>query len=206
MLNGDSGNDEIFIEGSNNITMNGGSGDDTLKYNYSENTSLNGNAGNDYIVSYYSGNSTISGGTGNDTIEFTSYAVNSLIKYASGDGKDIIYGFNSDDTLHITKGSYKVKTSGNDLIVKVGKGSVTLKNAVGKSISIKNSKGKVTTKYYGYSSSQTAELFAENNFVTSDNLSEITKNNLTPTALEKIPTQNFENLTQKNNLITFAEK
>ena len=70
-------------------------------------------------------------------------------------------------------------------------------------ISIKNSKGKVTTKTYG---SATSALFEENNFVTRDNLSEITKNNLTPTALEKISSTNFENLTTENNLITFSEK
>ena len=70
--------------------------------------------------------------------------------------------------------------------------------------SIQNSKGKVTTKTYGSASSA---LFAEeNNFATNDNLSAITKNNLIPTALEKISSTNFENLMQENNLITYSEK
>ena len=80
-----------------------------------------------------------------------------------------------------------------------------MKYAASKEISIKNSKGKVTTKVYGSSSAQTAELFAENNFATVDNLSEIVKNNLTATDY-KIEMQNFKNLTQENNLITFAKK
>ena len=82
---------------------------------------------------------------------------------------------------------------------------MTLKYCKGKEITIIDSKGKVTTKTYGSSSAQTAELFAENNFATADNLSAIVKNNLTATDY-KISAQNFENLTQKNNLITFAEK
>ena len=203
VLNGGLGNDEIFVEGSNNVTMNGGSGNDSLKYNYSVGTSINGYSGNDYIIGYYSSNSTVSGGTGNDTIEFASYAENNLIQYTSGDGNDVIYGFNSDDTLQVTKGNYKVSTKNNDVIVKVGKGKIILKDAKDQRISIKNSKGKVTTKTYGSSSS---DLLAENNFVMADNLSEIVKNNLSPTSLEKIKTNNFENLMAENNLITFSEK
>lgn len=97
---------------------------------------------------------------------FVSY--DNVIQYASGDGNDTITGFNSTDTLHITKGSYKTKVSGNDVIVTVGKGKITLKNAKGQQISIKDSSGKVKTY-----SSNVAELFAENNFATADNISEI---------------------------------
>ena len=81
-----------------------------------------------------------------------------------------------------------------------------MKDAVGEEISIQDSKGEVTTKTYGSSSANTAELFEENNFATADNISTITKNNLTPTALEKISATNFENLTTQNNLITYSEK
>ena len=117
-----------------------------------------------------------------------------MINYASGDGKDTIEGFNSDDTLYITKGNYKVSTKNNDVIVKVGTGKIILKDAVGEQISIKDSKGKVTTKTYGSSSS---DLLAENNFVTADNLSEIIENSLSP-ADDLFGNQHFDTLIQKN--------
>lgn len=172
-------------------------------FNTNSNTLLSGTREDDWFYNYYGDNVTISGGAGKDSITLNNDSKKVLIQYASGDGNDTIFGFNSDDTLHITKGSYKVKASGNDVIVTVGKGNFILKDAAGEKISIKNSKGKVTTKIYG---SSTSELLAENNFVTNDNLSAITKNDLTPTSLEKISSTNFENLTTENNLITFSEK
>ncbi len=81
---------------------------------------------------------TISGGKGNDRFELLFYPKNNLIQYASGDGNDTVDGFDSDDILHITKGSYEVSTKNNDVIVTVGKGKIILKDAVGEEISIKN--------------------------------------------------------------------
>lgn len=205
---GEEGNDSLSSSGGYNITISGGKGNDYISSNEESMVSLSGDAGNDSIYTRKVVSSTINGGKGNDFIGLVFYneeSENINIEYASGDGNDTIYGFNSTDILHITKGSYKVKTSGNDVIVTVGKGKIILEDAVGKSIRIMNSKGKVTTKTYGSSSAQTAELFAENNFATSDNLSEIVKNDLTATDY-KLETQNFDSLTQKNNLITFAEK
>ena len=159
------------------------------------NVSINGGAGNDSLTG---GNySTITGGKGNDVIDI-SLADEVVIKYASGDGKDTVENFDSDDVLHITKGSYSVSTSGDDVIVKVGKGSITLKDAAGQEISIKDSKGNVTTKTYGSSSS---DLFAENNFVTADNLYQIVENN----SVGEFEFNSSEKISQEN-LITFAEK
>ena len=198
-ISGGAGNDSIKNTGGDNSTVSGGDGKDYIGSTGS-NCVVDGGKGNDSIVAYFADNSTITGGKGNDSIDIAS-ADDAVIKYASGDGKDKVLYFGSDDTLHITKGSYSVKTSGNDVVVKVGKGSITLKDAVGTSISIKDSSGKVTTKTYASSA-----LFAEDNFATADNLSSITKNNLTPTALEKISESNFEYLTVENNLVTFADK
>ena len=218
LIYGGTGYDRIYNY-SPYVTIYGGNGNDTIenieKSVISDGISgisgiksvVYGGKGNEYI-SNSAHEVTISGGKGNDYISENGdrYYSKNLIQYKSGDGNDTIVGFNSSDTLQITKGSYKVTTKGNDVIVKVGKGKIILKYAKGIEISIQDSKGKVTTKTYGSSSSQTAELFAENNFVTVDNLSEITKNNLTPTALEKITTQNFENLTSENNFVTYSEK
>ena len=121
-----------------------------------------------------------------------------LRKGVVGDGKDTIRGFNEDDTLQITSGTYETSVRGKDVIVKVGKGSVRLKKAVGKSITIVDAEGNANTQIYGSSSSS---LFAENNFATADNLSSIVENNLTATDY-KVETNNFETLAQEN-LITY---
>lgn len=176
-----------------NITIDGGKGNDFITC-YGLNVSINGGAGNDSLTG---GNySTITGGKGNDVIDI-SLADEVVIKYASGDGKDTVENFDSDDVLHITKGSYSVSTNGDDVVVKVGKGSITLKDAAGQEISIKNSKGKVTTKTYSVSSA----LFAENNFVTADNLSEI----IAEKYVGEFEFNSPEKLTQEN-LIAYAAK
>ena len=88
-----------------------------------------------------------------------------------------------------------------------------MKNGKGKKITIVDEDGEETTKKYtksgsaNISSSTSAVWFAEeNNFVTSDDLSSITKSDVTPSALEKITTTNYENLTQENNFVTYSEK
>ena len=49
-----------------------------------------------------------------------------IIVYTKGDGNDIIYGFDGDDRLSIVGGSYSMAKSGDDVIVKVSKGKITL--------------------------------------------------------------------------------
>ena len=115
-----------------------------MAVNFEKNVKIFGSTGGDYIENY-GRNVTITGGKGDDKISI-GVSKNNLIKYASGDGNDTIYGFNSDDTLHITKGTYSTMKSGNDFIVKVGKNSILLRYALMKKsnkIAIKNSKGKV---------------------------------------------------------------
>ena len=132
-----SGDDKYYNYTSNTV-LSALSGNDSI-YNYGDNSIIYGNSGNDYLYSY-SDYTTISGGSGNDTVSLNSYAYNNIISYASSDGNDIVYGFNSDDTLNITSGSYSTTKSGSDLIVNVGYGSVTLKN-----ISSANIKGSPIT-------------------------------------------------------------
>lgn len=202
-ISGDAGTDRIYVDDYVHYsTIDGGNGDDYIYLDMTYDSIIKGDNGDDYIgVIDFSGRNTIDGGKGNDRINLDPMSSQNVIKYASGDGNDTVFGFFADDTLHITKGSYSAKASGNDVIVTVGKGKITLNNAAGKSISIKDSKGKVTTKTYGSSSSA---LFTEDNFVTADNLSAIVENKLTATDY-KISAQNFESLSQEK-LITFAEK
>ena len=142
----------------------GGDGKDTLEV-YGTNSTIEGGADNDSI-GVYGDKSTITGGTGDDIISLNgsplldverdlNISADSLsqkdstlaevIKYASGDGKDTVVGFTSNDTLKITSGTFSTVKSGSDIIVKVGKGSVNLKNAVGQTINIISKDGALTT-------------------------------------------------------------
>ena len=134
-INAGDGNDSIYNV-DNDSTILGGAGNDSI-YNYGANISINGGAGNDSVINRGLDN-TITGGAGNDHISLE--VVGNLIKYASGDGKDTIFGFNESDTLTVSGGSYSTQASGSDVIVKVGKGSILLKDAKGKALNINDTK------------------------------------------------------------------
>lgn len=146
LLSGTSGNDDIvnggynsswvWHSGGNNVTINTGAGNDSVYNDYGYYVIINTGAGNDSV--YNSGDSvTISGGKGNDSIynnwNFISKAPSDdnngsdvLVKYASGDGNDIIYGFKDNSTLSIVGGSYSTKKSEKNIIVTVGDGKISL--------------------------------------------------------------------------------
>lgn len=149
-----------------------------------KNDTILGGAGNDTLIGD-AGNDILTGGKGEDIFVHTK-------------GKDVITDYTAgEDMIKLQGATIKSwKVSGKNVIFTTTNGQITVKNGKGKEISI------LETKTYNSSSSA---LFAENNFATADNLSEIVKNDLTATDY-KIETQNFDSLTQKNNLITFAEK
>ena len=134
-------NDFIFSFG-NNSTLLGGDGNDTLQ-NYStsysngsitaegvgKNNIIDGGAGNDTIENS-GASATIIGGTGDDTINLGgSESENVLILYNVGDGNDSIVGFSATSTLSISSDEYSSTTSGNDIVVTVEDGSITLSGA-----------------------------------------------------------------------------
>ena len=98
---------KVTIVGGTYISINGGVGNDSI-VNSGYNVSINGGAGNDYI--YNEGE-------------------NILFKYAAGDGKDVISGFNDTSTLQIAGSTYSTKKSGSNIVVTVGNGSITLQGA-----------------------------------------------------------------------------
>lgn len=198
---GSSASLETFINYGNNVTISGGKKRDSI-VSGGDYVKISGGAGNDEIRS--TGDyATIDGGKGNDYIDLgytDQYGADSektVVQYASGDGKDTIRSSNNDYTLHITKGIYSTSVDGSDVVVKVGSGSITLQNAVGQKISIKNSKGKVTTKTF----SSEGLIAEENNFISSDNLSSITENN----SVGEFEFSSPEKLSQEN-LITYSAK
>ena len=115
VVNGTDGNDFIEIYGYN-VTVKSGAGDDTIYHNY------------------YTGGNTIIGGTGDDSIQLDNYydlqSQYVLIIYNSGDGNDTIEGFDMDDTLiAYYRESYYKRTIGDDVIVSVDDGKITLSGA-----------------------------------------------------------------------------
>ena len=108
-----------------NTTINGKTDRDVIINNGSS-VIINGDAGNDSIKNKGAG-VTIIGGKGNDSIKNT--GENVLFQYTDGDDNDVIEGFNSTSTLSISGGSYSTQRSGNDVIVTVGGGRITLQGA-----------------------------------------------------------------------------
>ena len=159
----------------------GGEGKDTLSGGKG-NDSLSGGAGNDCLIGGV-GNDTLTGGKGNDIFVYSK-------------GKDVITDYTAGaDVIKLNGATLKSsKVSGKkDVILTTSGGTITVKNGKDKELNIL------------MTVSSNSALSPENNFVTADNLSSIVENNLSPTDY-KLETQNFETLTLKNNLITYADK
>ena len=122
------GDDYVFVyDGASNTTIWGDAGKDTIEV-WAAKNSIIGGAGDDSIK--VRGNKasgvTVNGGTGNDVMYASS--LGTVFDYANGDGNDVIYDFTDKSSLRITGGAATTVTSGNDTIVRVGSGSITLKN------------------------------------------------------------------------------
>jgi Ca2+-binding RTX toxin-like protein len=90
------------------------------------------------------GNDTLIGGAGNDSLKGGKGS--DIFLYNNGDGNDVIYDYTSDDRIKITKGIATVKKNGSDIIVTVGTGKITVKDAADKVVTYLDAKGK--TNYY----------------------------------------------------------
>ena len=97
------------------------------------NDSLYGNAGND----------TITGGNGSD-----------YFSYTDGDGKDVITDYEAYEVIEINDEEIKSIKTGkgskkNDIILSIGKGSLTVKDAKGKKMNIIDADGYQSSQMYG---------------------------------------------------------
>lgn len=111
-----------------------GSGNDTI-YAGGKTGNINSGAGDDVItISSNNMNSSsyvhnIRAGEGNDTLSLYGADYKKII-YNVGDGDDVINGFaNSHHTLSIVGATYEQDTVGNDLVLTVGEGHITLVGA-----------------------------------------------------------------------------
>ncbi len=141
-ISGDDGNDRIFGDDGED-TINGGKGNDTL-YGGADGDSINGDDGNDKIFGE-EGDDTISGGKGNDTL--SGGDGENVFIFNSSEGKDIITDFvGSKDVIHLESGTvsrYSV-SGGKDAILKIGSGTVTLKNLGNEKITVVGADGDST--------------------------------------------------------------
>ena len=113
----------LFQDGDGNDTIIGTDGDDSLA-NSHNGKYLAGAAGNDTLTNTGS-NATLNGGLGDDVISLDGGSAR--IEYEYGDGNDTVYGFDSDTTLGFAYDA--VERSGNDVVVSIGDGNITFKDA-----------------------------------------------------------------------------
>ena len=152
----------IMIVGNKNAnSISAGAGDDSLFGNTGNDTVLGGD-GNDYIsgdagddkLYGNAGNDTIAGGTGTDSL-------------TGGDGKDVfVHVADNDVIIDYTEGKDKIKLAeeyasvtsaslkGNDVVLTVGLGTITVKDGKGKNLTIVDYDGKETSSVYGASDTE----------------------------------------------------
>ena len=72
------------------------------------------------------------------------------IQYASGDGKDVVSNFGTNDTVRLTDATLSGSSlKKNNVILKVGKGTITLANAKGQVVNLIDGNGNVSRNIYG---------------------------------------------------------
>ena len=136
---GESGNDSI-VGNAGNDNLYGGSGKDTLV----------GGAGNDYLVGGAGnhqlkgdkGNDTLTGGAGNDSL--WGGAGNDVFIYSSGDGDDVIFGFDSKDTLTLDTFDFAATYKKDVLTLTFEDGSLTFKDSSTKTFHINDDTYKIS--------------------------------------------------------------
>ncbi len=152
-VNAGTGNDYVHVVGSYHILINGMSGKNTIDV-ASESCSINGGVDADLI--YDRGRYiTLNAGNGNDTIvcdpysTYGGYIGSHVLLYANGDGDDIIYKYLGGG-LKVTSGIIDTvyANENNDVIIRVGSGSITLKDMAERHISFEDSSGKITHATY----------------------------------------------------------
>lgn len=98
-------------------------------------------SGNDYIYTSC-WDATISGGRGNDTLEDQGEGTE-VILFGKGDGSDVILDYRSQNLISLTSGKIAgTLVDGSDMIISLGKDSLTLKDAAETYIRIKDADGK----------------------------------------------------------------
>ena len=154
-INSGSSTDDIYNSGSN-VTIKGGGGYDQIRSYASDvsiqggskvdkiisgngdNVSIDAGKSNDVIDAYDGVNLFIRGGKGNDTINLS--RAHGIFTYTKGDGNDVI---SKGAIINLIDGAKinETITSGSDTVLKIGKGSITVKDSKPEEITVvKNNK------------------------------------------------------------------
>ena len=186
--------DDDYTNTLEGATIHALSGNDTLS-NSQANVVLYGEGDNDSITNT-GANITINAGAGDDTISLASSATGNVIEYNEGNGNDTVYGYNDSHTLQINSSNgWSSVVSGNDIVVTVGEGFITLIDAADTTESGEGEKFSYNGHTYQRIDSgmtwQEAKVYCENlgghlvtitdadeqNFIENSILSSATKNN-----------------------------
>ena len=129
----DGGDDDDYVTNrAGNVSIFGGAGNDYIHHDDGEDVTIDGGAGND-TVHFYGMNIIVRGGEGNDSIAYNSYGY--IYEYADGDGNDTINSYSR--AINITKGKVSSSVvSGNNVILKIGAGSITVLNGKDQKINV----------------------------------------------------------------------
>ena len=111
------------------ISLTGG---DDFYFNETDNVTIHALAGNDTVENSASG-VVIFGEEGDDSI--LNSGSGNVFAYATGDGNDIIYGVTENDTITIS-GNFTYGTDGDNAVIQVGTGAITLDGAAQLEINI----------------------------------------------------------------------
>ena len=153
------GNDSVvFYTGADNNTMETGDGDDVIDA-VGHNVTINAGAGNDKIRTYRNAyDITIKAGTGDDEIALSGPVDSdhtNIVQYAEGDGNDTISTFSATDTLQITSGNISgAELVGNNVVITVGSGTITLVEANNININILDADGVLNQTIFSGGSSE----------------------------------------------------
>lgn len=174
----DAGNDDdtVVAYGTSNSIL-GGQGNDRIAL-YSDGKTpaggnlLDGGAGKDQILiddtAYATlprkSNNTIIGGQGDDLIAIEDTKIPVMLRYKAGDGNDYVFGYDKNDTIQIVNSEYATKKSGQDVVITIGKGSVTLMGAKAKKLNIEKVTDDSLPKGLSYDKKKTT-LTASTKFV-----------------------------------------
>ncbi len=159
-------NDDIFVRGRDN-TVFGGQGDDEIMLssdgkNPAYGNQIDGGPGYDQIFiderDISSGSkkaNTVAGGEGNDRIIITQSKTPVVIRYTVDDGEDYISGYSSKDTIQIVNSNYTTTKSGDNVIIKVGSGAMTLPGAANEKLNIETVSADVPPEGISYNGNKT---------------------------------------------------
>lgn len=127
---GGAGKDKIYVYSATSGFVDGGSNNDII-YSKGKNIEIDGGTGNDKIsLDSSAKENSVRGGKGNDTIYTAAKRTNgNIFLYNSGDGNDYVKNWNANDTLKVESDVFAKQTIGNDIIVSVGSGVITLQGA-----------------------------------------------------------------------------